>query len=382
MEPCATPGLPHQKPESNASMAALEHDLEAKVLAALARADAAEAAGAAAVSRAAQLETRLAAATHAGQRLLRLRFRRAPPTALSVHRTAPVRWEIDVTDDQGSTAEMVEGLDVTCRIEGAPHDVATTRSGDRWVCAAPVEAFIDRCSIVAEPFIKGKPCGPLDVLSVAAEVRFVTGSGDDAPTFEAIRDLRFGDVSLRIVEEFGDACGSHLWNAGLVLAAYLATLDEAMLPALGERGFFLEVGAGVGATSLALAARGLSGDATDHGRVLPLLERNIARNGFEDTVRVVPWDVARDEIPRWNAAVGLPRVLIMADVLYAEEAARALPELIAALPDLREIWLAHTNRGAGDRLDTTVEVLASMFPAVEVVERVRDTRVVVLRKHP
>ena len=48
--PCATPGLPHQKPESNASMAALEHDLEAKVLAALARADAAEAAGAAAVS--------------------------------------------------------------------------------------------------------------------------------------------------------------------------------------------------------------------------------------------------------------------------------------------------------------------------------------------
>ena len=52
-------------------MAALEHDLEAKVLAALARADAASAAGAAAVSRAAQLETRLAAATHAGQRLQR-----------------------------------------------------------------------------------------------------------------------------------------------------------------------------------------------------------------------------------------------------------------------------------------------------------------------
>ena len=50
LEPCATPGLPHQKPESNASMAALEHDLEAKVLAALARADAAAAAGAAAVS--------------------------------------------------------------------------------------------------------------------------------------------------------------------------------------------------------------------------------------------------------------------------------------------------------------------------------------------
>ena len=71
-------------------MAALEHDLEAKVLAALARADAAEAAGAAAVSRAAQLEMRLAATTHAGQRLLRPRFRRAPPTALSIHRTAGV----------------------------------------------------------------------------------------------------------------------------------------------------------------------------------------------------------------------------------------------------------------------------------------------------
>ena len=249
------------------------------------------------------------------------------------------------------------------------------------MCAAPVEAFTDRCSIVAEPLIKGKRCGPLDVLSVAAGVRVVAGSGDDAPKLEAVRGLRFGDVSLRIVEELGDACGSHLWNAGLVLAAYLATLDGAMLPALGGRGFSLGVGAGIGAASLALAARGLSSDATDHGHVLPLLERNIARSGFEGTARVVPWDVAHDAIPRWNAAVGLPRVLIMADVLYAEEDAQALPELVTALPDLREIWLAHTNRGAGDRLDETVGALASIFPVVEVVERVRDTRVVVLRKH-
>ena len=57
------------------------------------------------------------------------------------------------------------------------------------------------------------------MLGVAAEVRVVAGSGDDAPTFEAIRDLSFGDIQLEVVEEFGDACGSHLWNAGLVLAS-------------------------------------------------------------------------------------------------------------------------------------------------------------------
>ena len=36
--------------------------------------------------------------------------------------------------------------------------------------------------------------------------------------------------------------------------------------------------------------------------------------------------------------------------------------------------------GAGDRLDATIEALSATFPVAEVVERVRDTRVVVLRR--
>ena len=142
---------------------------------------------------------------------------------------------------------------------------------------------------------------------------------------------------------------------------------------------FVEVGSGVGAASLALAARGLSGDVTDQGRVLALLERNIERNGAGELIRAVAWDVVRDEVPAWNV-LGSWNVLVAADVLYSAEAAASLPGVVAALPDLREIWLAHTHRGAGDRLDATIEALSATFPVADVVERVRDTRVVVLRR--
>ena len=114
-------------------------------------------------------------------------------------------------------------------------------------------------------------------------------------------------------------------------------------------------------------------------RVLALLERNIERNGAGDFIRAVAWDVARDEVPAWNV-LGSWNVLVAADVLYSAEAAKSLPGVVAALPDLREIWLAHTHRGAGDRLDSTIEALSATFPVAEVVERVRDTRVVVLRR--
>ena len=64
-------------------MAAMDAELEARVLAALARADAAEASGAAAHARAAALQKRLDANAHAAQRLLRVRFRRAPAAPCS-----------------------------------------------------------------------------------------------------------------------------------------------------------------------------------------------------------------------------------------------------------------------------------------------------------
>ena len=97
------------------------------------------------------------------------------------------------------------------------------------------------------------------------------------------------------------------------------------------------------------------------------------------TPLAMAWDVARDEVPAWNV-LGAGNILVAADGLYSAEAAASLPGVVAALPDLREIWLAHTHRGAGDRLDATIEALSATFPVAEVVERVRDTRVVVLRR--
>ena len=96
----------------------------------------------------------------------------APPAAISMHRATPVKWELDVTDDQGTTVPAVD-VEVRCRVDGAPHPVTTTRVKERWLCSAPAAAFTDRCRVVAEPWVAGRRAGPLDVLGVAAEVRVV-----------------------------------------------------------------------------------------------------------------------------------------------------------------------------------------------------------------
>ena len=76
--------------------------------------------------------------------------------------------------------------------------------------------------------------------------------------------------------------------------------------------------------------------------------------------------------------LGSWNVLVAADVLYSAEAASSLPGVVAALPDLREIWLAHTHRGARHRLDATATRRRRRSRS-RIVER-DATRVVVLRR--
>eukprot|EP00887_Chlorella_sp_A99_P005515 scaffold1.g5515.t1 len=71
--------------------------------------------------------------------------------------------------------------------------------------------------------------------------------------------------------------GAAVWDGALVLAGYLAAQPRYKL--VGARA--VELGAGVGLVSAALARMGARVVATDLAKVLPLLEANLAANGFD-----------------------------------------------------------------------------------------------------
>jgi hypothetical protein len=79
--------------------------------------------------------------------------------------------------------------------------------------------------------------------------------------------------------------GACLWDGALLLAGFLAAAPRHRL--LGARA--VELGAGVGVAGLAAARLGARVVLTDLARVLPLLEENLAANGFADAAgRPVP----------------------------------------------------------------------------------------------
>lgn len=71
--------------------------------------------------------------------------------------------------------------------------------------------------------------------------------------------------------------GACLWDGALVLAGYLATQPRYRY--VGAR--CVELGGGVGLVGMALARMGAHCTVTDLAKVLPLLRRNLAANGWD-----------------------------------------------------------------------------------------------------
>ena len=130
-----------------------------------------------------------------------------------------------------------------------------------------------------------------------------------------------------------------LWPAGRVLAAAMAGFDVA-----GKR--ILEIGCGLGLSSLVLQRRRADITASDHH---PLVERflrgNAQRNGLPMVVyRDLPWLIADRALGRFDLIIG-------SDVLYE---ARHVAQLAALLQrhahDGAEIIIADPGRGFGNPL--------------------------------
>jgi len=317
--------------------------------------------------------------------LLRLRFFRAPPAEISASATSTIRFVVSLSDEHGADAALDDACDVTCDIGGAPLEPrAVDAARARWSFACPAALFVrgsrgGSCRVVARAARATPPLRDLDVLGAAALVAVVDGAASSTPQFACERCFEFRGVAAAVTEDFGAACGSHVWNGGVALAAYAA----AHLPS-GAR--VLELGAGCGLVAAVAAARGASVVSTDRGHALPALERNAAA-ARAASGRPDPTTAALDfadpaAVSALAAASSFDRVLA-ADLLYDRSAARALPGALVTLVEaasVAEVWLAHTRRDATtDALDGVLTALRGAFPRQAVVARIRNVSIHVLR---
>lgn len=145
-------------------------------------------------------------------------------------------------------------------------------------------------------------------------------------TLEQCRLIRVPGTSssLLLAECAGDlGIGGRVWDGGLVLLEYLASL-----PGLGH---CLELGSGTGLVGLGCALLGAQVCLTDLKEVTPLLELNVALNrcrGLQLNAKVetLEWGTDLSDF-EWLSA----DLVIMADVVYDVEASRQLMMTLTAL---------------------------------------------------
>lgn len=139
------------------------------------------------------------------------------------------------------------------------------------------------------------PCAEKMVDAIAL-LRKVRGRTDAPPAKEApppvefphplppaalwMRELVVGDAALRVAEDpcgkLSGGNGATVWDSALAL---VAAVDGGLAPPRGWAGArVLDLGAGCGYVSLALAARGADVLATERDIALPLLMHNVAMN--------------------------------------------------------------------------------------------------------
>jgi predicted nicotinamide N-methyase len=147
--------------------------------------------------------------------------------------------------------------------------------------------------------------------------------------------------SVGIREEFGTTLGAHVWDSAVIVLRNIQRCMDACLPPRAhesddKKGFrALELGAGCGLVSIALAQTGLFEliVATDKAPQIDLLERNIASNNCSNLAVALPLDWAEpSDLSRLASKYGCYYDLyIAADVLYDVEAAEHLFALLLGL---------------------------------------------------
>ena len=164
-----------------------------------------------------------------------------------------------------------------------------------------------------------------------------------------------GPVLLR--EDYGAALGSHLWDAGYVLAGYLAGLDDPI------EGAVVELGAGCGLVGLSLRREGTRVILTDRSPLASLIKHNIAINGAESSCEYCELEWANEAHVGsvLSSSGGAVDFVVAADVLYDLASIEPLVRLIRRLDPRKAVFIAQKLRAASDRaLDRCQRLLPEM----------------------
>lgn len=164
--------------------------------------------------------------------------------------------------------------------------------------------------------------------------------------------------SLIIEENYGDAMGSHIWDASIMLSfavlqtGITASNQEITMDTTEMKQSLLELGSGCGlfatvlATYLPRSAK-LTAIFTEKSECTERLQTNLDRNGSSSYASVVSLDWGAT-LPSGLGSAGV-RVVFAADVLYNWAAHEALLVTLDTLeqhsPTRIEVFLAHKRRG-------------------------------------
>lgn len=268
----------------------------------------------------------------------------------------------DLSDQQGAPA-----LSFSCHDEAGAVGVspATAAHGSRphLLTLSRASAGWARLSVEAEGAL-GSTSAPFRIGGCREEA---PGAGGGPACGLPLRSVALGGPlpRLRLFECCREGVNGKLWDGGLALARFLASAPpgewlappaaEAPLPGLRA----VELGAGTGVGSLALAALGLSVVATDEDEgSLGLLRLSSAANGLEGRVRteVLAWGTESPVLgERYD-------VVVAADVVYYEDAFIPLVQTLASLAhDSATVLLAHRPRGERDQQAHFFHLLKAEF---------------------
>lgn len=185
--------------------------------------------------------------------------------------------------------------------------------------------------------------------------------GDHDYRIRALSDLQqFADPQL-LAERIGISSAlwslfGQVWPAGRVLAEAMSSHDI-----VGKR--ILELGCGLGLSSLVLQQRHANITASDHH---PLAESFLRHNAAQNQLRAIDYCDLRWEVP--HASLGRFDLIIGSDILYESSHADLLAATVLrhALPDA-EVLI--TDPGRGNSAAFTRALVSQGFSVVELRSR-------------
>lgn len=162
------------------------------------------------------------------------------------------------------------------------------------------------------------------VADFAVPPREIKAAGQTDLTFNGLLS-----APLILHEDLAEGCGGQLWPAGMTLARYMLTYHRSL-----RDKHIIEIGAGGGLVGLAVAQGcdlNVQLRLTDQLPMFNLMEKNVARNGLQATVKPQVYDWGSGTVPYFATTTGKPDLVLAADCVYFEP---TFPLLLQTLKDL------------------------------------------------